>query len=239
MIRLASGNLLYLINMRMKYLKIIILASTFFVGVRNGFSQSYYHSPNDTLIENTILDAQVTMNITQVHQGNDTLHFFWNKLSVVMPFEWEANICDNSNCYTSLENSGATLPVLPGDDGLMLIHCTPHSVEGTATIRYTIFEEDSPSQVDTLTWIINATSAGINSVQNDANFIWVYENVLHVDGQTEQFNKICIFDPSGKILYESVNNGEKTFLIPSITSSLFYVELSGENKIYRQNILLQ
>lgn len=229
--------MLSLTKMRKNNLNLIILTSAIFVGVRIGFSQSYYHSPNDTLIENTILDAQVTLNITQIHPGADTLHFYWNKLSIDMPLEWEANICDNSNCYTSLEDSGVTLPVLPGDDGLMLIHCTPHTVEGTATIRYTIFEENSPAQVDTLTWIINATIAGINSNQSEAIFIWTSENQLHFEGQTEQFNKIRLYDSSGKLRFESTFEEEKTFFIPTLSSSVIFVELSGENRIYRQKIL--
>lgn len=237
MTKLLVKKLPFRINMWFNSLHKIHLTSAFIAGVSFGFSQSYFHSPNNTLIENTVLDAQVTMNITQVHPSNDTLLFFWTKLSVDMPVEWEANICDNSNCYTALENSGITLPVLPGDDGLMLIHCTPHLTEGTATIRYTLYEENTPSQIDTLTWIIHAGSAGVYSNLISSVKIWSVDNTLYLEGEIEKFNTLRIIDLSGNILFQSPIENQKAIEIPSFPSNLLIVEIRGDNNIYRQKII--
>lgn len=202
------------------------------------YGQNYFHSPNDTLIANTVLDGQVTMNITQIHPNNDTLHFNWSKLDVVMPFDWEANICDNSNCYTSLVDSGTTLPVLPGDDALMLIHCTPHITEGTAIIRYTISEENTPLQIDTLTWIINATVAGINSTSSISPKIWVYKNELHLDEFASDFSSLVIYNSIGEVVFNTQLLSEKIIPLPLLTPSIYFIQLVGDSNIFTQKIIL-
>lgn len=210
----------------------------FLLSVTNCFSKSCFHSPNDTLIENTVLDGQVTMNITQVHPTNDTLHFFWNKLEVNMPIEWEAKICDNSNCYLILEDFGATLPVLPGDDGLILIHCTPHVTEGTGIIRYTIFEENTPGQVDTLTWIINATALGLTTTKIETPFVWQKENKLYIEGSLGKYKTIRLINQIGQTVFEAQINNENIIEIPLISSAFYFIELKGDSNIYKQKILI-
>ena len=202
------------------------------------FSQNYFHSPNDTLIANTILDGQVTMNITQLHPNSDTLHFSWNKLDVTMPFGWEANICDNSFCYTSLVDSGTTLPVLPGDNGLMLIHCTPHITEGSAIIRYTISEANTPWQIDTLTWIINATVAGITSNHAISPKIWTYKNDLYFDEISTDYNSLIIYNSLGEAVFDTKFSTENIFHLPLLTPSIYFVQLVGDSNILTQKIIL-
>lgn len=202
------------------------------------YGQNYFHSPNDTLIANTILDGQVTMNITQIHPNNDTLHFNWNKLDVVLPFGWEANICDNSFCYTSLVDSGTTLPVLPGDNGLMLIHCTPHITEGSAIIRYTISEANTPWQIDTLTWIINATVAGITSNHAISPKIWTYKNDLYFDEISTDYNSLIIYNSLGEAVFDTKFSTENIFHLPLLTPSIYFVQLVGDSNILTQKIIL-
>ena len=202
------------------------------------YGQNYFHSPNDTLIANTILDGQVTMNITQIHPNNDTLHFNWNKLDVVLPFGWEANICDNSFCYTSLVDSGTTLPVLPGDNGLMLIHCTPHITEGTAIIQYTISEANTPWQIDTLTWIINATVAGITSNHAISPKIWTYKNDLYFDEISTDYNSLIIYNSLGEAVFDTKFSTENIFHLPLLTPSIYFVQLVGDSNILTQKIIL-
>jgi len=201
------------------------------------YGQNYYHSPNDTLTAYTSLDAPVTMNITQIHPNNDTLHFNWNKLDVNIPFGWEANICDNSNCYTSLIDSGTTLPVLPGDNGLMLIHCTPHVNEGTAIIRYTISEENTPLQIDTLTWIINATFAGLNQLTGYSPKIWADKSELHIEDDLKQFNSFVLYNSYGSVVFEKDMNQEK-IVLTSLSPAVYFIKLIGETSIYCQQIIL-
>lgn len=202
-------------------------------------AQAYYHAPNDTLIASTTVNNSVTMNITQVHPANDTLHFAWSKLSVSIPQEWVANICDNSMCYPSLMNSGETAPVLPGDDGLMLIHCTPWSVSGTAIIRYTIFELSNPLQVDTLTWIIQASpTAGIDAFSMDPDAFLIEGNKFRLPVYSS-FDCLKMIDLSGKEIVNRNITNMNEIILSGIPSAIYVVELSGKETTIRKKIWYQ
>ncbi len=200
-------------------------------------SQSYYHSPNDTLISNTTVNNSVTMNITQVHPNNDTLQFVWKKLSVYMPNDWTATICDNNTCFPSLIDSSTTLPVLPGDDGLMLVHCYPNTNAGTGIIRYTIYEIHSPQQVDTLTWIIHAEStAGIDESGSTNQAYSLIGNQFRLTDSKSKFTSLTLLDLSGKEVFSSSIPASLCVEIPLFPVNFYYLVLSGNNTIIRQKI---
>lgn len=203
-----------------------------------GFSygQGYYHSPNDTLISFTTIGENVTMNITQIHTSNDTLQFTWNKLSVDIPLQWDASICDNSNCYTELMENGTTLPVLPGDDGLMLVHCSPLEIAGTGVIRYTIFEMQTPEIIDTLTWIIHAETAGIKD-----EAIVPFRLIQY--GKTKFINQfrpdsLEIYNEVGTLVLHKTMDEGSTFILPDELHGLFIIRLSGKGRSIQKKLWL-
>lgn len=201
------------------------------------FTQSYWHAPNDTLIANTTVNNQVTMNITQVHPNNDTLQFAWKKFAVNLPNDWTAQICDNAACYPSLLDSSTTLPVLPGDDGLMLIHCYPNNNPGTGIIRYTIYEIHSPTQVDTLTWIINASStAALDETGSPVPAYTLTGNCFQLTDQGMRFTNLELFDLNGKEVFSSGVSKIAPIEIPNLSPSFYYLVLSGANTVIRQKI---
>lgn len=201
------------------------------------YSQSYYHSPNDTLISYTTVNNSVTMNITQVHPNNDTLQFVWKKLSVSMSNEWTATICDNNTCFAALIDSSTTLPVLPGDDGLMLVHCYPNTEAGTGIIRYTIYEIHSPQQVDTLTWIIHAEStAGIDESGLSKSAYILTGNQFKLTEPNPKLTHLTLLDLNGKEVFSSIIPTSSCVEIPSFPANSYYLILSGNNIIIRQKI---
>jgi hypothetical protein len=200
-------------------------------------SQSYYHSPNDTLISNTTVNNSVTMNITQVHPNNDTLQFVWKKFYVSMANDWTATICDNTTCYPSLIDSSTTLPVLPGDDGLMLVHCYPNTNAGTGVIRYTIYEIHSPLQVDTLTWIIHAEStAGMSEFTSLNDTYTLIGNQFQLTNPKSKFTDLTLLDLNGKEVFSSGIPISLCVEFPPISDTFYYLILSGNKTIIRQKI---
>lgn len=201
------------------------------------YAQSYFHSTNDSLISNTSVNNSVTMNITQVHPNNDTLQFVWKKLSVSMPNDWTANICDNNTCFPSLIDSSTTLPVLPGDNGLMLIHCYPNTNAGTGIIRYTIYEVHTPQQVDTLTWIIHAEStAGMNKPALTNPVYTLNGNQFQLSGSNSEFTKLTLLDLNGKEVFSSAIPSSLRVEFPPLPTDFYFVILSGNKTILRQKI---
>ncbi len=227
------------INLVQNVRKLLVVVS-FIATTSNAVSQSYYHSPNDTLIAFTTLGNSVTLNITQVHPTADTLLFVWKKLSVDMPSEWSATICDNNTCYPSLIDSAQTLPVLPGDDGLMIIHCTPTTVQGIGIIRYTIQELTGSQAIDTLTWIIDATAmVSVNEFSGSNLPFSISENTMHLQEGFDHFNHVKVISLNGEIVLSQAINQSNNCELPILPSGIYFIELSGKQDVIHQKIWFQ
>lgn len=219
------------------YWQLVLVVVLFSATTTIGYAQSYFHSPNDTLISNTSVNNSVTMNITQVHPNNDTLQFVWKKFSVYMPNDWTATICDNNTCFPSLIDSSTTLPVLPGDNGLMLVHCFPNTNAGTGIIRYTIYEVQSPLQVDTLTWIIHAEStAGIDESVSTSHAYTIIGSQFHLTDSKSKFTRLTLLDLNGKEVFSSSIPTSLYVEIPLFPANFYYLVLSGTNTVISQKI---
>lgn len=201
-----------------------------------GNSQGYYHSPNDTLLASTTLDQQVTMNITQVHTSNDTLQFIWQKVNVDLPFGWEATICDNSNCNLALIDGDTTLPVLPGDDGLLLIHCTPHITNGIGIIQYSLYEVHQPAQIDTLTWIIDANELYLSENSSVSGYFSIENNSLIWIGDSFVNPTLNLVSMDGKMIHLDTKNSKNVYSLSFLKPGLYWILLENEGKNYCQKI---
>lgn len=204
---------------------IVLLATTISMTI----AQSYYHSPNDTIIGNAVYEDVSVFNITQVHPTSDTISFKWKKQSVLMPTTWEASICDNGNCYTSLKDSGSMAIIVPGDNGLMSLHINPHLQAGTGIIRYSISATNTPSQIDTLTWIITATAP--NAVAESANKqpeIFVGKSRIICNLTNEDYSVLNIYDLNGKILlHQDIKTNHVEVSISDYPTQLLILQLKG------------
>lgn len=215
----------------------IILIVVLFATINSSFGQSYTHSPNDTIIANANLDFFSVFNITQLHPTNDTLYFKWNKESVSLPSTWEASICDNGHCYTSLVDSGSMDAVYVGDIGLMSLHLNPHLESGTAIIRYTISEINTPSQIDTLTWIISVGATGINSLNYKTPSISIRDQVIYLENIDKSFTSLTLIDLNGKLIFECpIRESAENIFIPKINLPFVIVQLNGSHYSHKQKI---
>lgn len=208
----------------------LLLIAVYFTAINNSFAQSYFHSPNDTIIANAIFDDISVFNITQVHPTSDTIYLKWHKQSVVMPLTWEASICDNGNCYTTLKDSGMMAPIVPGDNGLLSLHINPKFESGTGIIRYTIFAVNTPLQVDTLTWIITANATtSILETENIHPIVYAGYRQIICKNLNGNYSKALLFDISGKLLFQ-MNIQENEIHIPTqdYNPQLLILHLKGK-----------
>lgn len=235
-INFISKSKLFMKHFQNNFAKHILFVAIFFLMATNFvFAQSYVNSPNDSLTKNANLEQSVVMNITQLHPTNDTLIFHFKKHFTSIPTGWDASLCVNGACYTTLLDSGIQAPAVPGDNGLMSLHCTPHNIPGTAIIRYTQFAESSLSQVDTLTWIVSAKQNGIEHLNFIQPKIYYQANQLFLENINENFSSISIFSLDGKELMKT-NLSKKEIDFIS-TQPIFIVQLKGNGINYSQKIL--
>ncbi|MBA3828308.1 MAG: hypothetical protein H0X33_05185 [Taibaiella sp.] len=210
----------------------MILIAVFITAINISFGQSYYNSPNDTITSNVTSNHVSVFNITQVHPTTDTIHLKWYKLSVIMPATWEASICDNGDCFTSLLDSGMMIPIVPGDDGLMSLHINPKFETGIGIIRYTIFATNTPTHIDTLTWIINATGTTSTIEVNTAQPIISnsYKNIIckNLNGN---FSTALLYDGNGKLLLQKNIHGEEINISTvEYSSQILILQLTGKKR---------
>ncbi len=199
------------------------------------FAQSYYHSPNDTMVSNANFDDVSVYNITQVHPTNDTILFKYYKYSVMMPASWEAYLCDNTTCHPDLADS-SNMIAIPGDNGLMSLHLNPHFEAGTGIIRYLFFDTNTPSQVDTLTWIISAGATGLSTLTSEKPSILLDHQILTLKNADNRFDKLRILDINGRILYYTSINKNGQYMIPYFQTPFIIIQLSGYKMLYQQKI---
>lgn len=216
------------------------LATVFLITVANPlFSQSYYNSPNDTLISFTPLNSWAVLNITQVHPGQDTLLFHWEKLTDTTPIEWFAYICDNGACFPSLIDSGSMIPIVPGDNGLMSVHVKPLTVYGTATIRYLLYDVNSGLAPDTLTWIVTAdTVSGITDFQVANPQIQLFGNELILTNVSPLFSEINVHDIKGSLLFtSSIDHSSNRISLPESLPFFLIVSISGKGIVINKKLI--
>lgn len=211
----------------------MILIAVIATAINTCFGQSYFHSPNDTIVGTAVFDDVSVFNITQVHPTADTISFKWRKESVVMPATWEGSICDNGNCYTTLRDSGMMAAIVAGDNGLMSLHLNPHFETGTGTIRYTIFATNTPAQVDTLTWIITAVAPNAIAESLNAEPIISYNNrQIVLKNIDDKFTRVALYDLNGKLLLEqTVQSAQIIFRTDEYADQLLIIQLTGKQNL--------
>ncbi len=206
------------------------------------FSQSYSIVPNDSInLIGTLEDLQ-TLSIQQVNISTDTLQLKWKKVYESVPLFWEAIVCDNQNCYTSLLDSGMMNPVVPGDYGFILLHITPHTNYGTAVVQYAVWDTANALVKDTLTFVhtVNNTSS-IADLENP-NVFHIFPNpakdFININSTFSEKYSIEIFNALGKFVYTENCNSTCALPIANWDAGVYSISIVVNNRIYQTKQLL-
>lgn len=209
---------------------LLLIAVILFTAINTSRAQHYYNIPGDTLTGTAGFNDISVFNITQVHPTADTLYFKWYQQSVSMPSGWEASICDNGNCYTSLKDSGMMAPIVPGDNGLMSLHLDPGLTPGTGIIRYVLFADNTAQQPDTLTWIITAgTTNGITTQQETLPVVACGNKQIYCSNLKGQFALALLYTANGSLLRrQKITGSETRILMETYPAGIYILKLSGK-----------
>ena len=162
-------------SQKINKLKLFVIA--FFLVVTNSLiAQNYSITPNDTVIVTVPFNDLYHFNIQQNNLTAGYLIFSWEKIQVTYTEGWEANLCDNGNCYIGFPDSGTMDTVFNGDYGLMSIGINALEIPGTATVQYVVWEENTPFQMDTLTWFVSTESPSNLENATSELFVLIYSN---------------------------------------------------------------
>jgi len=223
--------------MNLRIQKLLLTLAISIAAINGIWAQSYNNSPGDSLVQSANLEQTVVMNITQLHPTSDTLYFHWRKIEASLPAGWTASLCDNGACFSSLPDSGMMIPIVPGDNGLMSLHCTPHTTIGAGIIRYALYATATPARIDTLTWIINATATGIEDVNSAQPFIYCSNGVIYCSNTQNDYSEVKVYSIDGRKIFAPPIMDRIT--VPDIKNQIVIVVLQGESKIFSQKISLR
>lgn len=206
-------------------------------------SQQYSIIPSDTISSNAPFNDVTHFNITQTNLSDSKLVFSWKQIYLSVPTGWIANLCDNGHCYTDFPLNGTMDTVYKGDYGLMSVGIDPGLMNGTATIRYALWEANSAGKIDTLTWIITASSstAIIETQLNKSLFIYPNPAKDLINIQVLNDANFMLTDLSGKLFHSGMlKAGTNNIPLNRIPEGSYLISIcSKEGEYFIQKLTIQ
>ncbi|MBL7773618.1 MAG: T9SS type A sorting domain-containing protein [Chitinophagaceae bacterium] len=221
--------------------KVVLCVVAFLVTTQITIAQSYYHTPNDSIVANAVFDDVGVYNIIQSHPTNDTLYFKWKKHYINLPATWEASICDVGHCYTTIVDSSSLDAIYPSDNGLISLHLNPHFEAGTGVIQVLFWETSTSTTIDTLTWIITANGS-LGFTNTNTNQIKFYpnpsNNFIRVETNLEDKFILQILNIEGKAIQTNTYNQKNIELdISHFTNGLYQFQLIHGNQVINKQFI--
>lgn len=104
----------------------------------------------------------------------------WTKVSVDTVPGSRFDICANAGCYIGIPDTGSNwdFPVPPYEVGFYKMHYWTGDSSGTSIAKIYLYEESSPDDGDTLTYILNISCSGVGIEESDQgiNKLSIYPN---------------------------------------------------------------
>jgi hypothetical protein len=228
----------------MKAIKQVLLSCVLgLTMVEPSLAQTFSNNPKDTIISVGMMNDFEQLIIQQLNTSADTITLQWEKISENIPMGWQASVCDNKICYSTLVDSGIMNPIVPSATGFLLMDITPNKNYGTAVIRYSIWDVSNPTFKDTLTYIHTVNTLGITQMENK-NAFHVFPNpitdkiIIHTTRQTNFV--FSMIDMSGKVIKLGILNNEITLVpVDDLPNGLYFFQVKSEHKMYSQKFIKQ
>lgn len=112
----------------------------------------------------------------------------------------------------------------------MSLHINPNFEAGTAIIRYSIFATNTPTQIDTLTWIITATAPNaVVTTRNTLPTIYYDNKQIICRNVHENYSKAFLYDMNGRLLLQkNIETEEVTLFTYEYGPQLLILQLIGK-----------
>ena len=220
-------------------LKIILIIALTTVAGLPCTAQTFTNAPNDTIIGSLAMDEVTVFDIIQNNIQSDTIILSWSKVSALVPDQWVALICDNDVCYSDLYEGGTMIPVYTGQNGLMSLHVTAHVNPGTAIIQYGVWDNNYPTEVDTLTWIVSSFQTGINTLEEDSFTVFLSGNSMVIHRKDLSINHFQVLDLNGRLIMDFPLNKDLTsFDISNLSECIYFVKAKSDQRVFVQKIYI-
>jgi len=190
-----------------------------------------------------LLEDLQTLTIEQHNTTLGVINLKWKKISESVPANWDASVCDNKICFTTLVDSGSMLPVGPGDYGFLLLHITPHVNYGTAIVQYAVWCIADPNHIDTLTYILNSNAnSAVGEIEK--RDITIFPNPakekINITSNYSSGFKFFIYDIFGKEITRGNSGSDSfTFLTGDLKEGIYNVSVEEKNSpVIKKNFIV-
>lgn len=224
------------------FFKIMISVAVIFSATGISFGQSYQNLPNDTIQVTGLMEDLETLSIQQENTSSDTIQLEWEKVSEMVPQLWEASVCDNQVCYTTLVSGGMMNPINPSEFSFLLLHITPHVNYGTAIIRYAVWDMANPAVKDTLTYILTVSGPSGTSIAKENTGTAIYPNpateTICIQLSNEKQLLFEIFNVMGKKVYSGISSTTFKVSVADWENGMYFLRVISENIILQTKPLV-
>lgn len=186
--------------------KLLVIAFSFVSMV--AMAQSYSISPSSTLHGSAVYNEENKFRIFFTNISNTSINLEWKVISNDLVAGWDCYICDNVSCCKGVPQHGKMPYLDPGIDVFLALVANPKNISGIGTLKLYIYEDIDPSNGDTLTWIVNSTATGLNTLDTHSG-IAVFPNpasdYVMIDMNAYQsmpLNTIAVYNSTGQLLIE-------------------------------------
>jgi hypothetical protein len=219
---------------------IMLVFAAAFVAVNTASAQPvFYSTPKDTITASLTSGVKGSYMFRQYATGTGTLNLSWKQIEAALPTGWEANLCDNGTCYLNLPAAGSMNAVPAGDYGLMKLDITPHINDGTAVIRYAVWDTGTPASSDTLTWIIHSLPAGVVPQGSVAPLVYANGRTLFIRQPSGRELNIRLCDLSGKVvLAQILRSADGAIDLSPLSEGMYVVLVTSYDRQYAQKIVV-
>jgi hypothetical protein len=210
------------------------------------FGQNLVYNPG-TSVSHTMEGKVNELSITVTTPTPEAITYAWKKISNTFPADWDYSLCDHTNCYIGMPNSGEMWAISlseaeAGQKGFFKLNVLDATTQGTYEIQIYVYDSKDINRGDTLTFkatngvslVESAVASKVKLSPNPAN--------AKVDLQLESANtSIEVYSMSGELVKQvtSVANGNYTLDVTDLANGLYSVQLKSQEGIKQSRLVIQ
>jgi len=167
------------------------------IGLVHGTDETFY-------VDENLPDGFKSCKIKFFNQSQSDVTIEYSQVELDYPESWLISFCDNRDCLPNFPTSGVYAAIKPGDTTDMKLDVFPMGGADSAMVKYAIWDQSQPSEIDTLTyriyarWGLNVKS--INEFNSNVFPNPISQDILNVSGT--QIDEVLVYNAAGKLTFK-------------------------------------
>lgn len=166
--------------------------------------------------------------------------------SNTMPIEWQFSLCDYTNCYIGIPNSGTMTPISlseaeGGTEGYFMLTIMNQGISGSGTVELWVYDSNDYERGAFVSWTVNYVGE-VSVDENAAAAIQVYPNpttdVLNVKVQGAFTGEIL--NELGQNVLALKGTSTQSFDVSGLDAGIYFVSIqTATGDLMRQRLVVQ